>query len=429
MPVANVVPAATASARAPYALIVLLGGALMINYVDRGTISTAAPLLEKELGLTPSQLGWVLSAFFWAYVGSQPLMGWCVDRLGAARVLAAGFTLWSVSTVLTGLSSGVTALVAARLFMGVGESVTYPSALALLAQRVSDRHRARATSILQLGGMVGPALGTFLGGLLMVHYGWRAMFVALGLTSLLWLIPWMRQLRPPARSAPLAVAASAAPAGPEFADILRQRALWGTMLGNFCSNYAFYFVFSSLPLYLVHERGLSLIAMTHLTAGFYVVDSVSVLATGWLLDAWIRRGVSANQAYKTALMASAAGVGACLLGSYGAGPGVAALLLLGAGAMDGLNAPAVCSLVQHFAGPTATGRWMGVQNAVSNTAGVVAPLATGYLVEATGHYGGALWLAGIVALLGLVGWVFIVPPVQPVQWNLSKESPAPVPGL
>ena len=423
-------PGATAPSRAPYALIVLLGAALMINYVDRGTISTAAPLLEKELGLTPSQLGWMLSAFFWAYVGSQPLMGWCVDRLGAARVLAAGFSLWSVSTVFTGLSSGITALVAARLFMGVGESVTYPSALALLAQRVSDRHRARATSILQLGGMVGPALGTFLGGLLMVRYGWRAMFISLGLASLLWLIPWVRQMRqPPVSPVQAARAASDAAASPKFADILRQRALWGTMLGNFCSNYAFYFVFTSLPLYLVHERGLSLISMTHLTAGFYVVDSVSVLATGWLLDAWIRRGASANRAYKSALMASAVGVGACLLGTHGAPLGVAALLLLAAGAMDGLNAPAVCSLVQTFAGPTASGRWMGVQNAVSNIAGVVAPVVTGYLVEATGHYDGALWLAGIVALLGLVGWVFIVPPVRPVRWRLSTESPVPVPGL
>jgi MFS family permease len=428
--VSGAAPGASAPSRAPYALIVLLGAALMINYVDRGTISTAAPLLEKELGLTPSQLGWMLSAFFWAYVGSQPLMGWCVDRLGAARVLAAGFSLWSVSTVFTGLSSGITALVAARLFMGVGESVTYPSALALLAQRVSDRHRARATSILQLGGMVGPALGTFLGGLLMVRYGWRAMFISLGLASLLWLIPWVRQMRQPQVSpVPAAHAASDAAAGPKFADILRQRALWGTMLGNFCSNYAFYFVFTSLPLYLVHERGLSLLSMTHLTAGFYVVDSVSVLATGWLLDAWIRRGASANRAYKSALMASAVGVGACLLGTHGAPLGVAALLLLAAGAMDGLNAPAVCSLVQTFAGPTASGRWMGVQNAVSNIAGVVAPVVTGYLVEATGHYDGALWLAGIVALLGLVGWVFVVPPVRPVRWRLSTESPVPVPGL
>ena len=414
------------TARLPVALVVLLGVALLINYVDRGTISTAAPLLEQQLALTPSQLGWVLSAFFWAYVPSQPLMGWCTDRLGAARVLAAGFALWSLSTVAAGLSAGVVGLVAARWLMGVGESVTYPSALALLAQRVTDRHRARATSVLQLGGMIGPALGTFVGGLIMVRYGWRTMFVSLGLISLLWLIPWWRQMQlAPARGA----RRSAADAGPAFVDILRQRALWGAMLGNFCSNYAFYFVFTSLPLYLVHERGMSLLAMTHVTSGFFLVDATSVLLSGWLLDAWMLRGASASQAYKGALVVSAAGVGTCLLASGSASPGGAVVLLLAAGAMDGLNAPAVCSLVQHFAGPHASGRWMGVQNAASNIAGVVAPLATGYLVEATGHYGAALWLAGIVALTGLVGWLLIVPTVRPVQWNPGEERPAPAAGL
>lgn len=407
-------------------MVALLGAALLINYVDRGTISTAAPVLERELGLTPSQLGWVLSAFFWAYVPSQPLMGWLADRVGAARVLASGFALWSLSTVLAGLSSGVVGLVAARWLMGVGESVTYPSALALLAQRVTDRHRARATSVLQLGGMIGPALGTFVGGLIMIRFGWRAMFVSLGLASLLWLIPWSRQLRAaPARTVPR----EPADPGPAFTDILRQRALWGTMLGNFCSNYAFYFVFTSLPLYLVHERGLSLLAMTHLTSGFYLVDASSVLLSGWLLDAWMLRGASASRAYKGALIVSAAGVGACLLATGGASLAGAALLLLAAGAMDGLNAPAVCSLVQHFAGPRASGRWMGVQNAVSNVAGVVAPIVTGYLVESTGHYTAALYLAGVVALIGLIGWVFIVPAVRPVQWSVSTESPARAPGL
>jgi MFS family permease len=415
--------AMTRSTRAPYALIVLLGAALMINYVDRGTISTAAPLLERQLGLTPSQLGWVLSAFFWAYVPSQPLMGWFTDRLGAARVLAAGFALWSVATVLAGLSAGVAALVAARLLMGVGESVTYPSALALLAQRVTDRYRARATSVLQLGGMVGPALGTFLGGMIMVRYGWRAMFISLGLASLVWLIPWSRQMRP----VPTAARVPSTAASPAFADILRQRGLWGTVLGNFCSNYAFYFVFTSLPLYLVHERGLSLLSMTHLTSGFFLIDSLSVLATGWLLDAWIRRGASANRAYKSALVLSAAGVGACLLASGGAALTGAVVLLLTAAVMDGVNAPAVCSLVQHFAGPLASGRWMGVQNAVANVAGMVAPVVTGYLVEATGHYTAPLWLAGVVALVGLVGWLVIVPPVRPVDWggNALGEVPAP----
>ena len=244
------------------------------------------------------------------------------------------------------------------------------------------------------------------------------MFVSLGLASLLWLLPWSGQLRAPEPER----AAASLEKSPSYADILRQRGLWGTMLGNFCSNYAFYFVFSSLPLYLVHERGLSLLKMGYLTSGFYVCDSVSVLATGWLLDAWTRRGASPNRAYKTALIASAAGVGVCLLTCGSAALAGASLLLLAAGVMDGMNAPSVCSLVQHFAGPLASGRWMGVQNAVANTAGILAPLAAGYLATATGHYTAALRLAGVIALVGLFAWIMVVPAVQPVKWRSAGDS-------
>jgi MFS family permease len=400
-------------ARAPLGLVALLSAALLINYVDRGSISTAAPLLEQQFGLAPTQTYLMLSAFFWAYVPSQPLMGWLADHLGAARVLAGGVALWSVSTVLAGTSAGVVQLVALRLLMGVGESTFYPSALALLAQRVSDPQRGRATAVVQLGGQVGPALGTFLGGILMVRYGWRAMFMVLGVASLLWLIPWSRQLR----AAPPVTLARAAGAGPSFGAILRQRALWGTILGNFCSNYAFYFVFTSLPLYLVHERGLSLLSMTHVTTLFYVLDALSVLATGWLMDASIRRGATASRAYKSALALSAAGVGACLFGASAAGATLGAVLLVVMGLADGLNNPSVCALTQRFAGPLATGRWMGVQNATSNTAGIIAPIVTGFLVQATGHYALALCVTGAVALTGLLAWLVIVPVVEPVDWT------------
>jgi MFS family permease len=307
-----------------------------------------------------------------------------------------------------------------RLLMGAGESVTYPSALALLAQRVTDRYRGRATSVLQVGGVIGPAFGTFVGAFIMTRYGWRAMFIALGLTSLLWLIPWSRQLRvevPPVR-------ADGARLGPSFRDILRQRALWAAVLGNFCSNYAFYFVFTWLPLYLTRERGLSLTDMSHVTTGFYLVDAASVLGTGWLLDAWIRRGASASRAYRTALALSAAGVGVCLLASSAAGSSAVVVLLLVAGMLDGFNSPAICALVQHFAGPRATGRWMGVQNALANTAGMVAPVITGYVVEGTGHYDAALWIAGGVALCGLLSWLLLVPTVQPVDWSSRGAADA-----
>jgi MFS family permease len=412
-----------APARFPLALAVLLGTALLINYVDRGTVSTAGPLIESEFRLSPFEMGLLLSAFFCTYVLSQPVMGWLVDHVGAARVLAAGFMLWSVATFLAGLSAGVAGLVALRLLMGVGESVCYPSGFALIAQRVGDQHRGRATAIMQLGSVVGPALGTYVGGLVMIRYGWRSMFMALGLASLLWLIPWSRQLRgpPPVRLADAGVA------GPRLSDILRQRALWGTILGNFCSNYAFYFVFTWVPLYLVHERGLSLASMKNVQSLIYVMDAASILLTGWLLDLWIRRGATPSLAYKTALALSAAGVGSCLLALSGTGAAAGAALLLATGLADGLNSPSVGALTQRFAGPLATGRWMGTQNAISNTAGILAPAVTGYLVQHNGgHYTLALGVTGAVALLGLLAWFVVVPPVEPVDWSRRAAASAPV---
>ena len=407
--------------RFPLSLALLLGAALMINYVDRGTISTAAPLIKSEFHLDAFQMGLLLSAFFTTYVVSQPLMGVLVDRMGAARVLAAGFTIWSFGTFLTGLSAGITGLVALRLVMGAGESVCYPSGFALISRRVEHRHRARATALMQLGSVIGPALGTKLGGVIMIHFGWRAMFMALGLTSLLWLIPWSSQLR--VRPSVTPVLAGAGVIGPRWLDIVRQRALWGTVLGNFCSNYAFYFVFTWVPLYLVEERGLSLESMTNVQAWIFVMDAGSILAAGWLIDWWIRRGATPSLAYKTALSLSAAGVGLCLLSLSGAGAAVGAALLLATGLADGLNSPAVGALTQRFAGPLATGRWMGTQNAISNTAGILAPSVTGYLVKHNGgHYTLALWVTGAVALLGLVAWFVMVPPVEPVQWGRLRHG-------
>ncbi|HXY96760.1 MAG TPA: MFS transporter [Steroidobacteraceae bacterium] len=411
-----------APSRFPLALASLLGAALLINYVDRGTISTAGPLIKSEFHLDAVQMGLLLSAFFTTYVISQPFMGVLVDRIGAARVLAGGFALWSVGTFLAGLSGSLLSLVALRLVMGAGESVCYPSGFALISQRVEDQHRARATAIMQVGSVVGPALGTFIGGAIMIRYGWRAMFITLGLASLLWLIPWMSQLRvrPPPRPR------DAAGAGPRWIDIVLQRALWGTVFGNFCSNYAFYFVFTWVPLYLVEERGLSLGAMTRVQGFIWVADSLSMLAAGWLIDWWIRRGATASLAYKTALSLSAAGVGMCLLSLSGAGAAAGALLLLATGVADGLNAPSVGALTQRFAGPLATGRWMGTQNAVSNTAGILAPSVTGYLIKHDGgHYTVALWVAGGVALLGVLAWLIVVPPVEPVDWTRpARADPA-----
>lgn len=401
------------SARTPVGLVALLSLALLVNYADRGSISVAAPLLGKELALGEVEIGWVLGLFYWAYAPLQPVMGWCADRFGPARVLACGFLVWSLATGLMGIAGGLTALVVLRLLMGAGEATFYPSALSLLARNVPASQRARATATMQFGALIGPAAGALLGGWVMVRYGWRAMFLVMGGASLVWLFFWRGWTKRSAGGAPLPVSGD----DPPYALILRQRALWGGMIGTFCGNYAFYFVFSWLPFYLMNERGLSAAQMTPITSAFYVVDGASVLATGLLLDRWVSRGASFNRAYKAALATSSAGVGLCLLAaSVVSGPVAAGAILLLTAALDGLNSPSNPSVTQTFAGPRATGRWMGLQNAVGNVAGMTAPVVTGYLVHYSGNYTLALVVSGTVALCGLVGWLVVMPEVRPVDW-------------
>jgi MFS family permease len=412
----------TSGARAPVGLVVMLSLALMINYIDRGAIATAAPLLQQELSLSPSEIGWVLAVFYWAYAPMQPVMGWLADRIGPALILAVGLALWSLATAATGLVFGLTSLVVLRLVMGVGEAAFYPSALSLLSRNVPATQRARATATMQFGAVVGPALGTLVGGTIMQAYGWRAMFVVMGSLSLLWLLFWRKRVS----AERAAVAAAPVEQGPQTDNppywlILRQRALWGGMMGTFCSNYAFYFVFSWLPLYLFTERGLSITHMTLATTAFYVADATSILVVGYVLDTWVKRGASFNLAYKTALALSAGGVGLCLIASSLATGVVAAfVLLLLTGIMDGFNSPSNPSVTQTFAGPRATGRWMGIQNAVGNVAGMTAPVVTGYLVESSGHYTSALVVAGGVALCGLIAWLVVVPEVKPIDWSAER---------
>jgi MFS family permease len=404
-----------ASASTKVAILLCL--ALLVNYIDRGTISTAAPLIQKQFALSDYSMGWVLSAFFWTYVIFQPINGALADRFGAERVLASGLALWSIATVMTGLSSGLLGLIAFRLVMGASESVFYPSALSVLTTRVADRFRSRATGTMQFGSYIGPAIGTAVGVWVMARYGWRVMFMGLGVLSLLWLVPWVRMVGLN-RVVPSVQPGSAPAAVATYGQILRQRGLWAAMLGTFCGNYMFFLMFTWLPLYLVNQRGLSLEKAGTYTSLFYVAEAASVLISGWVIDRWIQSGASANRAYKTALGVSCTGVGLCLLLCSGASIAVLPFILALMGVADGLAGPSNCSMTQIMAGPVATGRWMGLQNAIGNVAGISAPIVTGYIVQTTGHYSAAFVVASVIALVGVFAWLFLMPRVAPVQWGV-----------
>jgi MFS family permease len=161
----------------------LLAVSILINYIDRGNLSIAAPLLKDELHISASQLGILISGFFWTYTVLMPVSGWMVDRFNASWVLAAGFVVWSLATTATGLVHGFYMLMACRVVLGAGESAAFPSYAKILAQHVPQQHRGIANAMIIAGMSSGPAIGTFGCGMLMANYGWRTVFIFLGLTA------------------------------------------------------------------------------------------------------------------------------------------------------------------------------------------------------------------------------------------------------
>src|ERR1700689_4592736 len=146
---ASVPAAAGVQALAPPGrLVLLISTALFINYVDRGNLATAAPLIQDQLHLSAAPLGILGSAFYYAYVPAQPLVGWLGESYGAHRLLAAGVAIWSLATLLTGFVGALTPLLLLRLMLGLGESAGFPCVSKLVAVAVPTHRLGTANGVI-----------------------------------------------------------------------------------------------------------------------------------------------------------------------------------------------------------------------------------------------------------------------------------------
>jgi MFS transporter, ACS family, D-galactonate transporter len=399
----------------PFAFpLLLLVLSVLINYVDRGNLSIAAPLLKGELGISASQLGILLSAFFWTYTAMQFVCGWFVERFDVNRVLALGYLLWSLATAVTGVVSGFAMLFAMRLLLGIGESVAFPCYSKILAQHLPEHRRGFANGAIVAGMKCGPVVGTLGAGVLMAKYGWRPVFIGVGLLSLVWLPAWVRVM-------PHAGASAGAGGCPRVTDILRQQSFWATAAGGFCLAYPLYFMVTWLPFYLTHEQHLSMGDMVNKAALYYAVDAFAAFATGWITDFCIRHGWAAGIARKSAMALGWTTAAIGFLGCSSAGPHsyLRWLIVTGVGCEFGNSG--IWAFSQTLAGPQAAGRWVGLQNGFANLAGVVGPALTGFIVDWTGHFQVALVITAGVCLLSGISWVFFVGRLEPVTWVTNTD--------
>jgi MFS transporter, ACS family, D-galactonate transporter len=395
--------------------LVLLTICFVINYIDRGNISVAGPLIKSEFGLSSFELGILFSAFFCTYTAMQFVIGWLVDRFDANWILAGGFLIWSLATTATGLARGFFFLLALRLVLGVGEAVALPCGSKILALHLAEHHRGFASGMVMSGLKWGNVIGTLGAGLVMASYGWRPVFVAVGIASLLWLpawAKWMPRCEPPSHSRR---------EGPTFADILRQRSFWGTSAGHFATNYLFYFMITWLPSYLVLGRHVSMERMAVIGGLYYAVDALAALSIGWLQDFAIVKGRSATLVRKSAMVIgfSMAAVG-LIIGSV-ASEHAYLPWLMAAGFGCGMTGPGLYTFPQTLAGAEAVGKWYGWQNGFANFAGITGPALTGLVLQRTGSFFAPFAITAAVCVGGALAWLLVVGRVEQVRWASTSE--------
>lgn len=392
-------------------MVVLLATVLLINYIDRGALGTAGPLIQRDLHLSNGQYGLLFSAFFWVYALIQIPVGALAERFGAHRVLAAGLVVWAAATTLTGITSSFSMLIGLRMMLGLGESVGFPTVSKLLAAVVPVKGLGLANGIVAFGYLIGPGVGVFLAGLLLSHVSWRGTFLVFGLCSMLWIVPWLMVRLPR-----LATARSD-PSAPTLGMVLSQRGLWGTSLGLFSSNYMWYFILGWLPNYLVTERGFSMQNMESVATAGYLVNGLSAFVVGWAIDRYIARGGSANFAYKLIMFIAHAGSVPCMLAMGLGTQSMAIAGMFGFQVMMGASSPGMYAMSQILAGPKSSGRWVGIQNSLGNLPGMISPWVTGIIVDRTGHFALAFVAAAVMSVLGIVGWIGMVPKLAPLRWG------------
>ena len=305
------------------------------------------------------------------------------------------------------------------LLLGAGESIAYPCYSRIFAE-LPEHHRGRANALIDAGTKAGPAAGTFIGGFLLIHFGWRILFIVIGAVALLWLLPWIKLMPHPRRED----SRPAAPM-PPISELLGVRSAWGTFLGQFCGNYFFYFLLTWLPIYFVRERNLSLTAMTRLTSAVFLGIAGATVTAGWIADRLIARGVSPTRVRKNiavgGLLIASTLIAFAFIGNLTGSVAILVVACLGYGAYSANH----WAMAQTLAGPAMAGRWASVQNGVGNLAGIAAPWVAGFTVQTRGSSRLAFLVTGIIALAGAFIWQFMVPRVEPVQWKKQLLPPSP----
>ena len=394
-----------------WSIVTLLFTASLINYLDRAAISFALPLISRDFHLTSQSKGLLLSSFFWSYALMQIPIGWCADRFNLRWLYAGAFAVWSFAQGLTGLAGSLTVLIMFRILLGVGESIYLPGGTKIVSVLFGPKERGLPSGLFDFGTRTGLVLEGILVPWLLVHVGWRHTFLILGFTALLWIAPWF-WIFPRRLQAVDSSTESPHTAPRPRSTALLNRNLLGICLGFFCFDYYWYVLVTWLPDYLVTVRQLSIVQAGFYASLVFFTFGIAEPIAGWIADTLIARGWN-ETATRKGIVTIAFVMSVFLIFAMRTAHTGLAIWLLIAASLVGLATGNLLAILQSCAPAEAVGIWTGAENFAGNLAGIIAPLAVGFLITSYGSYVPGFELASIVLFIGILAYWFVIGDLKP----------------
>ena len=333
-----------------------------------------------------------------------------VDRYGVRLPYAIGLLFWCLASAGTALTRSVPQLMTLRVLLGAGEAIVAPASYKWIRFNFEEKQRGLAIGLYMTGTKIGPAIGAPLAAWLIMAYDWRAMFLILGLGGLVWLVPWMilvKDDRTETRRDRCAQEAGGAAPVP-FSRIMASPVTWGTVIATFCYMYFVYFCMTWMPAYFVEQRQLSLSKMGLYT--FFSFGGMAAMAAlaGWAADLLIARGRNPVAVRKWFTIAGFAVACTELIGAQSSSVDTALFWAVVSLSGLGLATANYWALTQTLIPASAIGRVSGVQNTAASIAGIVAPILTGWLKQATGSYEAPMQAIWFFLVVGVLAYLFMV---------------------
>jgi MFS family permease len=361
----------------------------IITYLDRVAIASAAPAIREELGLSLIQMGWVFSAFTFAYAAFEIPSGWLGDVIGPRKVLTRIVLWWSAFTMLTGAAWNFVSLVVARFLFGVGEAGAFPNISRSFANWFPTPERGNAHGVIFMGTRVGGAIAPPLVVLLMSWTGWREAFVICGAIGVLWCVCWWRWFtdepaaHPSVNEAELEIITGGLGQRDDGATFEWRRMLSVNMvlicLMYFCMPYTLYFNLTWLPTYLREVRGFSVEQAGYVAGAVLLAGAAANWVGGRLTDGLVRRyglRVGRSLGVVTLPLSGLVLVTAALVEDR-----LLAAILLALTLFIADLCVSACWAICHDVGGSRAGTVSAAMNTFGNIGGAVSPLVVGYTVQ------------------------------------------------